>query len=538
MSAAAELTVVIPTSGRWAVLERTLDALAAQTAPGFATIVVLNSLERPVPAEIRRRARVTVVAQENAGPGVARNLAVRLTDTPLLLFLGDDTIPTSDLVQRHLRRHAAEPAPELAVLGRVRWHPEVERNRVNRWLDWSGAGFDYEQLEREYGAAEPPAGSTVRNVDAGFGRFYTSNLSLKRELFEDFDPAFRFGYEDIDLGYRLSRKGMVLRYEPRAVALHLHANTLSGLRERFELVGEGERVMAAKHAWFTPVFHERFTRLGGGRRVSPLWAGIHDHVPRGIERLWWPVHSRADRHYHQELADSFFTGWDRALDLEELRAYLGEAFDLESLWRHAELIEDEAARVGDEARFYRSSEAYLYDLTAFAMAGTKLPYHAVLRSLVRAGARLLDYGCGIGADGLRLLERGYRVEFADFENPSTRYLRWRLARRGVEAPVHTLDEPGAVGGGFDLAYAFDVLEHVADPFACLAELESRAALVLVNVLAPVPGDVSLHHALPVRAILAHARRRGLVHYERFHGRSHLVAYRGDPATPGEVSTST
>jgi GT2 family glycosyltransferase/SAM-dependent methyltransferase len=533
---AADLTVVIPTRGRWEVLERTLDALAAQTATGFATVVVVNSLEHPVPRQIRHRPRLRVIAKEDEGPGVARNLAVALVDTPLLLFLGDDTIPTSDLVERHLRRHAAEPATELAVLGTVRWHPEVARRRLNRWLDWSGAQFDYAALDAEFAAAPLNQVSGTRDIDAGFGRFYTANVSLKRALFAEFDPDFRFGYEDIDLGYRLAQRGMVLRYEPRALALHLHDNDLAGLRARFELVGAGERVMAAKHPWFEPVFHERFTRLGGGPRVSPLWAALHDHVPRSLERVWWPVHTRAERWYHQELAESFFIGWDRALDLEELRAYLGDAFALESLQGHTQLVEQEAARIGDADRFYASSQAYLYDLTAFAMAGTKLPYHAVLRSLVPSGARLLDYGCGIGADGLRLLKRGYRVEFVDFENPSLAYLRWRLARRGLSAPVHALDgaegppqgpPPAGPLDGYDLAYAFDVLEHVEDPWRLLAALESRARLVLVNVLEPVAGDVSLHHPLPVRAILAHARRRGLVRHERFHGRSHLVAYRGD-----------
>jgi GT2 family glycosyltransferase/2-polyprenyl-3-methyl-5-hydroxy-6-metoxy-1,4-benzoquinol methylase len=556
---AALLTVVIPTSGRWDVLARTLDALGAQTAGGFQTIVVVNNLQAPVPEAIRYRPRLTVVAKEDEGPGIARNLGVRLADTPLLLFLGDDTIPTSDLTERHLKRHEDEPSPEVAVLGAVRWHPEVADNRVNRFLDWSGAQFDYDALNGEYATLERRRHDVLAGmdpaatrVDAGFGRFYTSNVSLKRELFEEFDPDFRFGYEDIDLGYRLSVKGMVLRYEPRAVVLHLHANTISALRGRFELVGAGEKIMAAKHDWFKPVFHERFTRLGGGPRVSPVWARIHDHVPRSIERLWWPVHARAERYYHQELAESFFTGWDRALDLEELRAYLGDDYDLESLQGHTQLVEAEAAVVGDEDRFYRSSQAYLYDLTAFAMSGTKLPYHAVLRSLVPSGARLLDYGCGIGADGLRLLERGYDVTFTDFENPSLAFLRWRLARRGLSAPVLALGTDGSESGAadsesgttgpergtaFDLAYAFDVLEHVADPWAFLAELEARAALVLVNVLEPVPGDISIHHALPVSEILAHARERGMVHSERLHGRSHLIAYRGravaqPPGLPG------
>ncbi|MDQ6605107.1 MAG: methyltransferase domain-containing protein [Actinomycetota bacterium] len=212
----------------------------------------------------------------------------------------------------------------------------------------------------------------------------------------------------------------------------------------------------------------------------------------------------------------------------ELREYLGERFELERLQRYHEQLESEFADCGDEAAFYRTSTGYLYNLTAFAMTGTKLPY---LRELVRRvppGSRVLDYGCGIGSDGLLLAEAGYRVEFADFGNPSTRYLRWRLEHRGLQAPVHDLAEH--VPGGFDAVYAFDVIEHVDDPFAFLAELERRAHLVEVNFLEPVPGETALHHDLPVAALLAHVSRHSLSGYRLLHGRSHLVLYGSGPTS--------
>lgn len=213
---------------------------------------------------------------------------------------------------------------------------------------------------------------------------------------------------------------------------------------------------------------------------------------------------------------------DPAREEAELRAYLGAGYDHSRLQRYDAQLEEEVRRVGDEAALYRTSEAYLYNLTAFAMTGTKRPYLAELVRAVPAGARVLDYGCGIGSDGLALLEAGYRVEFADFDNPSTRYLRWRLERRGLHAPVHDLDRE--VPGGFDLAFAFDVVEHVDDPFAFLAELEARARLVLVNLLEPVPGETALHRRLPIDRLLRHAAARGLRRYRHHHGRSHLVLY--------------
>jgi SAM-dependent methyltransferase len=219
-----------------------------------------------------------------------------------------------------------------------------------------------------------------------------------------------------------------------------------------------------------------------------------------------------------------------ALDREEreLREYLGAAYQHERLLVYAHQLEREFARCGDEAAFYRSSEAYLYDLTAFAMTATKDPYLRDLTRLCPAPSRVLDYGCGIGSDGLRLLEAGYDVAFADFDNPSTRYLAWRLERRGLSARVYDLDRD-EIPAGYDAAFAFDVAEHVEDPFALLGALEARAGLVVVNLLEPAPGESALHRELPVDELLVHVRAQRLRRYRRYHGRSHLVAYRPGPA---------
>ncbi len=140
------------------------------------------------------------------------------------------------------------------------------------------------------------------------------------------------------------------------------------------------------------------------------------------------------------------------------------------------------------------------------------------------GAKLLDLGCGIGSDGLALLEAGYDVTFADFDNPSAAYLRWRLEHRGLEAQIIDIDR-GPLPSGHDLVYAFDVIEHVPDPFAFLASMEAAGDLVLVNVLEPEVGETTLHHELPVRDLENHAARQHLVALELHHGRSHVLLYR-------------
>ena len=211
-------------------------------------------------------------------------------------------------------------------------------------------------------------------------------------------------------------------------------------------------------------------------------------------------------------------------DEAELRAYLGDRFEPGRLVRWQEQLEEEAAALGDEDRLYRESEAYLYNLTAFAMTQTKAPYLDAVLAAAPSGARVLDVGCGIGSDGLALLEAGLDVEFADFANPSVAYLRWRLERRGLRARIHDLDA-GPLPSGFALAYAFDVLEHVADPFGLLAGMERSAQRVCVNALETSEEETVLHRALDVEAVVRHAVARRLLVYRRLHGgRSHLLLW--------------
>lgn len=220
----------------------------------------------------------------------------------------------------------------------------------------------------------------------------------------------------------------------------------------------------------------------------------------------------------------------------ELREYLGDAYDEERLRDYDGQLERELTEIGDEQALYRTSQAYLYNLTAFAMTPTKRPYLELVARLVAPGARILDYGAGIGSDGLELIEAGYRVEFADFDNPSAEYLRWRLERRGLRAAIHDID--AGVPEGFDLAYAFDVVEHSERPLELIGEMEARARIVVVNLLEPVPGETELHHDLPVSRLVLRAARRKLLAHEVHHGRSHLLAYETRRASPASIAAQS
>jgi SAM-dependent methyltransferase len=94
---------------------------------------------------------------------------------------------------------------------------------------------------------------------------------------------------------------------------------------------------------------------------------------------------------------------------------------------------------------------------------------AFLLEQVSAGGHVLDLGCGDGAFAAELLAAGCTVTMADVAGEALRRARARAP--GAEAVL--LDEGAPLPfaeDAFDVAWAGEVLEHVADVVGLLAEV--------------------------------------------------------------------
>ena len=303
MSAPA-LSVVIPTHGRAELLARVIDHLEVERdAPEFELIVVTDAEARnrdALRASVEgSRLDARLLGAGRPGASAARNVGWRAARAPIVLFIGDDTLPEGRLLAGHLDWHERHPAEEVAVLGRVRWADEIEVTPFMRWLD-SGIQFDFANIE---------------GTDVGWGRFYTANSSIKRSLIaraDGFDEErLPFLYEDLDLAYRLRPFGFRLLYNRDASVEHVHPVTVEAWKDRAAAVAAAEKEFVRLHPDVPPYFYNLFSEAARMPRARGRSVKLARWVPRGTPLVGERVWHLADVAWRQALAEPFLAQWEK-----------------------------------------------------------------------------------------------------------------------------------------------------------------------------------------------------------------------------------
>ena len=257
--AGPELSVVIPTYNRKDILRKTLAAYCSQSesqeileilvvddgsTDGTDSVVAQSGLESPIPIRYFR--------QDNRGIGSARNHGIREARGEIILFGDDDVIPTANLVSEHLAWHRNYPEASVGVLGYVCWSPEVHPTPFMKWLGLDGVLFGYRDLSR--------------GMQVEFAHCYFNNTSLKIEFLREngtFDEDFRsYGYEDVELGYRLIKRGLRLLYNPDALGYHYKYISFADACRRAKGVVAARKFFETKEAGMV------FARMGAQKKAG------------------------------------------------------------------------------------------------------------------------------------------------------------------------------------------------------------------------------------------------------------------------------
>ncbi|HZV78082.1 MAG TPA: glycosyltransferase [Candidatus Binatus sp.] len=287
-----KISVVMPTYNRLTTLREVLPSLRAQTLDaGEYEIVVADSNSSDGTAEYlaqfggEQHPRVRHVPGGYSGRAAARNAGIAAAQAPVVLFTDADIIASPDLLERHAAGHA-ETTARVAIVG-----CELQVGTLD----------EYRAQRDDPSLRKPLHPSTRRRLSWLY--FLTGNASVRREdllAVGGFDEDFTgYGHEDLELGYRLQKAGVELRYDPLAINYHWHPVGYEEQKSKMELAGVSTVRFYRKHRdiavmanlGMTPVslaLHSLLAAAGPMRRAIER-AGAGERSPR---KNTWPFIAR------------------------------------------------------------------------------------------------------------------------------------------------------------------------------------------------------------------------------------------------------
>lgn len=251
-----DASVIIPTLGRGPKLAACLASLARQRHPAD-RFEVLVGLDGPDPgaAELARRSwrdaggsdvGLVIESLERCGLAAVRNRMLELARGRIMISTNDDVLAAPQWVGAHVAAHAQASAEPLessgvdrgavrVIVGDSPWRVQDPDTLMHRLVRETSMVFFYDRMNSPGALRDPRHDWGFRHC---FGLNFSAPLAAVREVggFAVFPE--KYGYEDVEMGFRLrERFGAPVLYRPEARLEHDHAMTTRDYLRREFLLG-------------------------------------------------------------------------------------------------------------------------------------------------------------------------------------------------------------------------------------------------------------------------------------------------------------
>jgi glycosyltransferase involved in cell wall biosynthesis len=262
------LSVIIPAYNREEKLKIVLDSLAKQTYPrNKFEVLVIDDGSGETTREMLKSSepllKLRYFKGENKGANAARNLGIKEAGGEIIFFTGDDIVLDKNLLSEHMKYQ--EKYDKVVVIGKTLPWPKFTETPFRKFMQLRSENR-YRDLKRH-----------KENL-RGAHTFSAGNSSLPREvLFELglFDEDLKkYGWQDIEFGYRLERRKIKRVFNENALAYHYHYVDFETFCRRMVQVGWGAVIVWRKHPELKIFLGLHFFNFGIDKIFFPFGKGV------------------------------------------------------------------------------------------------------------------------------------------------------------------------------------------------------------------------------------------------------------------------
>jgi glycosyltransferase involved in cell wall biosynthesis len=222
-------SLVIPTRDKITHLKIVLESFSRQITNEVEVIIIFDGCSEDTLNEFGNLKLCykpeVIISKNNVGRAVARNLGIDKAQGDIIILSDDDVIPGTDFIQRHIEGHK----DHCVLLGEVKYL-DYSNEDIELLAKLPYSDIDYKKLEKD----------AIKKGLTALRRFYrpiwdrilkpisflTTNVSIeKKDLIQIgmFDVNFKgWGYEDVDLGYRLGTEKIKFKRDFKEVNYHIN----------------------------------------------------------------------------------------------------------------------------------------------------------------------------------------------------------------------------------------------------------------------------------------------------------------------------
>ncbi|MDD5194280.1 MAG: glycosyltransferase [Candidatus Omnitrophica bacterium] len=211
-----KVAVIIPAKGVANVLRRCVASVVENAYPDKEIIIVDDGIEPEVLKSVKDSFVVKILDNKSRGPSFARNFAANSTDAQLLAFTDSDCIVDKHWIEELVR--GFNEFPGVVSCGGIQKIPEDACEFEKKvFFFMQKTGFISEYMR-----------SVKRNSIIFTNHNASCNAMYKRDVFLN-EGGFKVNLwpgEDVELDYRLSRKGYSIILNPAAIVYHYRPKNL------------------------------------------------------------------------------------------------------------------------------------------------------------------------------------------------------------------------------------------------------------------------------------------------------------------------
>lgn len=194
------ICISIATFGRSEMLEKVLESINLQTFPkSLVEVVVIidgdDNQSEQVCEKYSKRLNLKYQSITKSGLSFARNLSAQMATALLIRFQDDDDILDKQLLEKTIRYFSVHKDRNIALLNKTELTKDVQESAIMHFAtNRSGHLFKYDDI--------------TPNIGLSYDYFWGGRITMYLDLFRDylFDENLKFGAEDIEMAYRITKK--------------------------------------------------------------------------------------------------------------------------------------------------------------------------------------------------------------------------------------------------------------------------------------------------------------------------------------------